>query len=265
MTRGERRFVAGDPLRALAALAVLAMHCSLLVASRHNGIANAEIAFGQTKGRAILALQLGVYVFFVLSGYLLARPFIRAFTHGTAPPTPGRYLERRLLRIVPAFWVVCLVMIAIYGTGGSPAGEVIAMFGFAQTYNPGLVDGWMGQAWTLDCEMLFYLLLPIGAFLLVRSLGRLPRDRRRLALVTVLLVAIGYVGYQLRGLGVASAQEGAAPLGLLRAFLPGIGLAAFEVLAVDRLRGKRWGPWVALACVALGLAALATTLGMNQS
>ena len=244
---------------------VIGMHCGLLVASRRNGVANPEITWGETKGRAVLALQLGVYVFFVLSGYLLSRPFIRSFTYGRPQPNPGRYFERRLLRIVPAFWIACIALLIIYGTQHSSTGQIVAMFGFAQTYHPGLVNGWMGQAWTLDCEMLFYFLLPLTTVLLAISVGRMNRGRARLALITALLIGGAYAGYQLRWLGVGVGHRGAAPLGLLRAFLPGIGLAAVEVLASDRLSGKRWGPWAALLSVGLGIAALATTLKMNQA
>jgi hypothetical protein len=62
------------------------MHTGDIVAIGHNGVDSIQTAFGATKGRAIIAGSLGVYVFFALSGYLLARPFMRSFTTGAPQP-----------------------------------------------------------------------------------------------------------------------------------------------------------------------------------
>src|SRR5205085_1525848 len=70
------RFIAGDPLRAIAALGVVVFHLIFALGLLHfpadPGAAHALARFSELP-------RLGLYVFFVLSGYLLGRPFVRAF------------------------------------------------------------------------------------------------------------------------------------------------------------------------------------------
>jgi peptidoglycan/LPS O-acetylase OafA/YrhL len=198
-------------------------------------------AFGYTAGHVMIGLQLGIYVFFTLSGYLLARPFIRAFMAGDRMPDIPDYLRNRLLRIVPAFWVVTAIVLLRFGVKGSGAGQVLAVFAFAQTWHRGFVDGNMVQAWTLDAEMIFYLLLPIAALALTLTLGRLRAGPARLALVTAVLGGALVLSFYARTHGGTAAQtEPTAPY-MLFAFAPGIALAAIETLWGARLRAVRWG------------------------
>ncbi|HVA10440.1 MAG TPA: acyltransferase family protein, partial [Acidimicrobiales bacterium] len=55
-------------------------------------------------------LDLGVSVFFLISGFLLNRPFALAHLSGRQSPSVGRFWIRRLLRIVPAYWVALTVV-----------------------------------------------------------------------------------------------------------------------------------------------------------
>src|SRR6266516_1997197 len=84
-----------DGLRAVAALAVLLTH----VAFQTGEVARAA-------GGAVLArLDAGVAVFFVLSGFLLYRPYALARASGTPRPSIRRYVLRRAARILPAYWL----------------------------------------------------------------------------------------------------------------------------------------------------------------
>lgn len=51
-------------------------------------------------------LWLGVPLFFLLSGFLLFRPFAHAIIHGLPQPSLHRYGKARFLRIAPAYWLV---------------------------------------------------------------------------------------------------------------------------------------------------------------
>jgi peptidoglycan/LPS O-acetylase OafA/YrhL len=53
---------------------------------------------------------LGVPLFFVLSGFLLSRPFVRSVVRQTPAPSLRRYGRARILRIFPAYWAVLTVM-----------------------------------------------------------------------------------------------------------------------------------------------------------
>jgi peptidoglycan/LPS O-acetylase OafA/YrhL len=201
-------------------------------------------------GRYVPGGWIGVDVFFALSGYLLARPFIAAFHRGERLPAVGRYLVNRVLRIVPAFWAVVLVCLAVFGTRGSDSSEVLAVFAFLQTYDEGRFTYVVLQAWTLGAEMLFYLLIPVAAIALTSTLGRLRPGRARLVAVTAVLstaLAASLVAC-LTGGPILRPEP---PL-MLFAFGPGILLAAIEVLRAPRWSGAAWGPAVATGVALLG-------------
>ena len=60
---------------------------------------------------------MGVAIFFVISGFLLYRPFLAASRGG--PAAIRGYLRRRVLRIVPAYWVALTVLAARPGCAAS--------------------------------------------------------------------------------------------------------------------------------------------------
>src|SRR4051794_27720119 len=86
----ERDFPGLDGLRLVAATAIIVTHSAVEAGYfRENSL-----------GRALSRLEVGVPVFFVLSGFLLSRPFLLAAARGTVGPRPGAYLWRRGLRIL---------------------------------------------------------------------------------------------------------------------------------------------------------------------
>src|SRR5690349_10579229 len=73
-------------LRAIAALFVVATHAAFATGYLNHGYLGAMYS----------RLEIGVAIFFVLSGFLLFRPWVRAAAGGTAPPSVRRYGRRRL-------------------------------------------------------------------------------------------------------------------------------------------------------------------------
>ena len=59
-------------------------------------------------------LEIGVAIFFVLSGFLLFRPWVRAAAGDSAPPNLTRYARHRVRRIVPGYMVAVLAVFALY-------------------------------------------------------------------------------------------------------------------------------------------------------
>lgn len=158
---GHRRFPLLDGVRAIAALAIIGVH----LADGSGFVQRAVI------GDFAARLNVGVAIFFVLSGFLLYRPFLAARILGRPAPAPGRYLRRRLLRIVPAFWFALTAM-WLLGWIRFPEGA-LKHYLFAQnTSGIGLVGGYgIPAAWTLDVEMAFYIVLPLIVALLARGPG----------------------------------------------------------------------------------------------
>jgi peptidoglycan/LPS O-acetylase OafA/YrhL len=153
------RFPLLDSVRAIAALSVLVFHASLW----------SQITLtGSVAAPFLSRLDVGVAIFFVLSGFLLYRPFVRARLLGGRAPRVAAYGWRRVLRIVPAYWVALTVIaVALPLSGVFEPGHAVVYYGFLQVYGD-LVLGGITQAWSLCVEIAFYALLPLWALALAR-------------------------------------------------------------------------------------------------
>ena len=104
---GLQRTLALDGLRGLAALTVLVWH----VVDR--------LSHGTLQGDGVLTHALAdsgkvaVSLFFVLSGFLLARPLLAWLLGQRERPSLPRFLRARLLRIVPAWLLIVVVVVPI--------------------------------------------------------------------------------------------------------------------------------------------------------
>jgi peptidoglycan/LPS O-acetylase OafA/YrhL len=139
-------------------------------------------------------LEIGVSVFFVISGFLLYRPFAMAHLAGGSQVAVRQFWVRRLKRIVPAYWVAFLVITYVLhaDTVRHGWGSLAIYLGFAQIYVPSHVLSGILQAWSLCTEMSFYLLLPLWAIGVSRVTRRRPQNERlafELAGLGVLVVA----------------------------------------------------------------------------
>ena len=142
-------------------LAVLIFHVAT--------VSNALTATALGDLLAVLG-DLGLVLFFVISGFLLYRPFVAAREAGRRPPRTGRYARRRVLRIVPAYWVA-LTLLAIYpGIVGPFSRDWWRYYLFAQLYSHRTVGAGIPVAWTLCVEVSFYIALPLWA----RAIRRIP-------------------------------------------------------------------------------------------
>ncbi len=100
---------------------------------------------------------------------------------------------RRLLRIVPAYWVALFVTTTIlHADGMGPGGwsAYVSHYLFAQIYIPAQALGGITQAWTLSVEMSFYLLLPLYALYIGRNAARRTPNQRLVREVSFLLVLV---------------------------------------------------------------------------
>jgi peptidoglycan/LPS O-acetylase OafA/YrhL len=180
-----RRFPYMDSMRAAAALAVLTFH-TLLAADLPQPISGWVRSGNQ-----------GVAVFFLISGLLLYHPFAVAHLRdGEAPWVPG-YAWRRFLRIVPVYWVA-LVAVAFFTSKPEPfPGGALRYFGFAQVYEQGTLTRGISQAWTLDVEVLFYILIPVFAAGVRATRRKTQAGRLRVELAALALLAAACWAYRL--------------------------------------------------------------------
>lgn len=188
-TRPDRRLASLDGLRGIAALAIFIFHGWLYTMPAPE--ATNRSSFGDY---AVHELRLAVVLFFVLSGFLLSRPWFSAALDGRPAPALGRYLRSRAARILPAYQVAVIGSIALLwsldGTPGlrlPPADELPLFFIFGQNFAPGSVLKLNPPMWSLATEVTFYALLPAIGWLMLRVAPR----RRSLAMVPLALIALG--------------------------------------------------------------------------
>ncbi|HKB30340.1 MAG TPA: acyltransferase [Streptosporangiaceae bacterium] len=152
-----------DGIRAIAALAVLVIHVGGQTGFAYTG---SPASWVVSRG------DIGVPIFFALSGLLLFRPWAAAVLLGRGGPKAGPFLWRRALRILPIYWVAVLIALPTLNAAHARAPSAWAQYLLlAQIYNrhpwwQGTGATGLAQVWTLSVEVSFYLALPLIAAVL---------------------------------------------------------------------------------------------------
>jgi peptidoglycan/LPS O-acetylase OafA/YrhL len=245
-----RHFPCFDGLRAIAAITVVLVHTAFVsgfTTSSHYGIYTAR-------------LEIGVSVFFLISGFLLYRPFAASHIAGRRNPATGRFWVRRFLRIVPAYWLAfTVVSYLLHGDVHLLSGwrNDLIYYSFTQIYFPHVVLTGVTQAWSLCTEVTYYLFLPLYAAIVV--IGRSKRsDRRQLAyelLGLAMLIGIS-LGFRTWAFHQHTLEEHVMAIWLpsyLDLFALGMFLAVMSSWLAHRERQPRWLwnpflPWISWAC-----------------
>jgi peptidoglycan/LPS O-acetylase OafA/YrhL len=154
---------------------------------------NYFLGFGTWEGAYARQLAAGVTIFFLLSGFLLYRPFVRGQLQGTHRIAVRDFTRRRLLRIVPAYWFALTILALWPGLPEHPLGHNWWRFYFfAQDASDNTLFGGLGTAWSLGTEVSFYLVLPFYALLIARlARGRSLRHRVGLDVALLLVLSVG--------------------------------------------------------------------------
>ncbi len=210
-----------DGLRAIAVLSVASYHFFQTASVFPLGAITAFDIGGQ--------LRVGVWVFFVLSGFLLYRPYARAHAGAGSQPSVVRYARSRFLRIWPAYAVTLAMLtyvwhrVAIEGTNGFLLHLVLV-----QNYVPSqFLRGGIGPAWSLVVEVAFYVFLPVYAAIVGRYTKR--RDPWRVELVSLAAIAVLGFAWQIAMVGHP------LPATMLPGFLPTFAIGmTFAVAVVHR-------------------------------
>lgn len=254
-------FPALDGIRALAVTAVVATHAAYWT-----------YRYGRGTGSGMLArLDCGVALFFVLSGFLLSRPWLVAAATGGRGPLLRVYAWRRALRILPAYWVaVTLAFLVLRDNRDVSAADWLRHAAFVQIYHLGWMRNGLTQTWSLCSEVAFYVVLPVfGGFALAgaRRFGWRPALLVAVCAVLVAATTGWYVWIHHNGWSAFTSANFWLP-GYLSWFAGGIAMAIIEVHLTHRPAADhgRWrlahdlgaspgSCWV----MALGLFAIAAT------
>lgn len=168
-------------LRATAAVMVFLHHASFLTFAMYNSAA----------GGVLARLDYGVAIFFALSGFLLGRPYAASILDAKALPGLGSFYRRRVLRILPAYWVaLTLTYVWLRPESATEAKglDFPLHYLLLQIYPGDTFPKGISPAWTLAVEASFYALLPLLAMGGARLVRGLDGPSRR---ALVLLGAIG--------------------------------------------------------------------------
>ena len=168
-----------DLIRAAAILWVMIYHASLF------GLVSDDwtiVAFG----------WMGVDLFFVLSGFLIAGQLLRPIAEGRSPDFK-RFFTRRLLRTLPAFLAILVVYFALPAWRERTVIQPLWQFlSFTQNLFIHLIPPKaFSHAWSLCVEEQFYILFPLALFGL--------RRRASGSTVVLLLAGVCVAGMVLRG------------------------------------------------------------------
>lgn len=181
-----RRYDSIQALRAIAAISVVAHH----VAGTH--AAHAARGWTQPTGIEAAIGPAGVDLFFVITGFIMVG--ISRFFADT-PIRPGDFFYRRVTRLVPLYWfytsAMLLLCIAVpqmmYKAPKLDQWHVLGSYLFVPLPS---TDGTHPMplvyvGWTLNIEMMFYLVFGVALFL---------RKQARIALVVAVVAAFGGYG-----------------------------------------------------------------------
>ena len=147
-----------DGLRGIAALFVLLEHTW----------PHLFLGFGRT----------GVWMFFLLSGYLLSQPFVLKPERAVTKAYLSGFLRRRILRILPMYLFTLILLFAVIGDPD----KILAHMLFMEA------DGYL---WTIPQEIYFYLSLPL-LMLVVFFIGKLSAALR----VVIIFIACSLLLYK---------------------------------------------------------------------
>lgn len=244
-------------LRALAIFLVVAVHFTI---GRMPSIHGRQFSLGPLGFWA-------VDCFFVLSGFLLSRPYISALLDPTTSwPSPGRFFARRFLRIYPLYAISVVVSCCIIWVAGLPpptAEDFFSHLFLLHDFSYSNSKSLNGPLWTMPIDIAFYLSLPIifaALRAIMRGYGRAARVRGLVLFLTVGVVSCLFYRYvQLRA-NVEAMQNSNAldfyvrnALGASGSFAVGIGLALYGMLNI----GRRPHRWVYLSSLGLAVALVA--------
>lgn len=168
-----RRLDALTGLRFYAALLVFAFHISLNRFFIGDSPAVEPLQFILKNGG-----WFGVTFFFILSGFVL-------MWSARAGDTPGRFIWRRIAKIVPNHMVTFFIALAIAGLGAATAGEAVANLLLLHAWIPADTAFFSinHPSWSLSAELFFYHAFPF----VLPLVNRIPRRR-------LLLIGAGLIG-----------------------------------------------------------------------
>ena len=263
-----------DGLRGLAALTVFVTH---VISTNHD--LKAGLAWDFSPIGILWGAQAAVDLFFVLSGFVLALPFVASDRPLEFPRFYARFVFLRVFRIYPAFWFAITFSLAAmlvfnpagtretsswvqsfwqHGPAGVPLSQIVRHFLMIVPFNYRLIDP---PSWTLLIEMRMSLLVPLLIFAF-RRYGDAYGTAAMLSAVVVAGLSSGLLHFlPMFALGVALARHWERAKSLARAALAHswgrlLWIAALAAYGNEYLLGNPTISWPSHYLSAAGTAAV---------
>lgn len=212
---GNAHWFGLDVMRAIAVLLVVVHHSVPLLF--------ASVATDRTQVVWLMICgPLGVDLFFALSGYLIGGIVIRIVADLRDFAVVKQFWMRRWLRTLPAAYVSALVLWVV-AAPKNIADYFLSIF-FMSTINPQDISSEMPFWWSLGVEELFYLLLPLLIYVLIKR----TTPMRALGIALAVFVVMSTVN---RGIAMA--------------LLPSDDWDAIQYTMYTRLDSMVWGVLIA--------------------
>jgi peptidoglycan/LPS O-acetylase OafA/YrhL len=176
-----------DGLRFVAIVSVICFHIAGQLTSR-TGHAIAIQPRYDLLARLLGNGDRGVLLFFVISGYILARPFLRQHRLHGKPVSLGAYYLRRVTRLEPPYILALLIYTVAFWVYGAPLRAMLPHLAASMFYLHNLVFRSVSTinfvTWSLEIEIQFYLIAPLLGLIYV-----LRNTPARRGLLIVLIAA----------------------------------------------------------------------------
>jgi peptidoglycan/LPS O-acetylase OafA/YrhL len=201
-----------------------------------------------------VAARWGVDIFFIISGFIITRQALAERDERLGFST-WRFYARRVRRIIPAFYLYLLVILAltrsgvIEGTDSGPAHGAAFVCDMAEC-------GWsVGHSWTLAYEEQFYLIFPLVLYL---------SGRRFPIVMPALLIALLTFPFLRFALHLDGAwwRMAARFCGNFAFIAIGVTAAAHET-TLQRLAAGRFGVPISVGCAAILIVLAISIAGMT--
>lgn len=185
----------------------------------------------------------GVNLFFVISGFILAIPFVkRAFQNQPAPELKS-YYWRRVTRIEPPYLICLVVYLLFKWHDGNDISGLLPNFLASAAYVHGPLFGREstinGVAWSLEVEIQFYLIVPLLMWGFNKSYSRQSDSRFRRSLLLLAIIAFGLFS-QMYIYPYAAPWMRTSVVNFLHYFLAGFLLADLYLSSDGQRAGRYW-------------------------
>ena len=181
-----------DGVRAIACLFVIGYHIDYVTFRDHLWTTK---GLGPLLSSIALAGSSGVTLFFMLSGFLLFRPYAKSLLFDADWPLTKRYYIRRICRIWPGYYSSLLLLILLEDHKYLQLGQLPQLFfflTFLMDSSHKTFQAINGPFWTLAVEWQFYMLLPLLALGCRWVVQRGSVQRRFFVLILCLCVMIAW-------------------------------------------------------------------------